>query len=313
MKWSEISIHTTNEAVEPISNILHEAGASGVVIEDPFELTKTREDRFGEIYQLNPDDYPDEGVIVKAYLPVNSFLGETVEAIKESINNLIIYNIDIGLNKVTISEVNEEEWATAWKKYYHPVKISERFTIVPTWEMYSPVNSDELIIELDPGMAFGTGTHPTTVMCIQALERTVRPGDRVIDVGTGSGVLSIAAAMLGAEDVRGFDLDEVAVTTAKINSKLNKVNDKITVSQNNLLDNVEKNSADVIVANILAEVILRFTESAAEVVKPGGSFIASGIIQPKKDQVKEALLAAGFEITETILMEDWVAIIAKRL
>ncbi|MEH7251366.1 50S ribosomal protein L11 methyltransferase [Neobacillus niacini] len=313
MKWSEFSIHTTNEAIEPISHILHEAGASGVVIEDPFELTKEREDQFGEIYQLNPDDYPEEGVIVKAYLPVNSFLGETVDAIKESINNLIIHNIDIGLNEVTISEVNEEEWATAWKKYYHPVKISERFTIVPTWEIYTPVSSDELIIELDPGMAFGTGTHPTTVMCIQALERSVQTGDRVIDVGTGSGVLSIAAAMLGAEDVRAFDLDEVAVTSARLNIKLNKVNDKVTTKQNNLLDGVEENSADVIVANILAEVILRFTDDVARVVKPGGFFIASGIIQQKKDMVKEALISTGFEITETILMEDWVAIIAKRV
>jgi ribosomal protein L11 methyltransferase len=313
MKWSEFSIHTTNEAIEPISHILHEAGASGVVIEDPFELTKERQDQFGEIYQLNPDDYPEEGVIVKAYLPVNSFLGETVDAIKESINNLIIHNIDIGFNKVTISEVNEEEWATAWKKYYHPVKISEKVTIVPTWEIYTPVSSDELIIELDPGMAFGTGTHPTTVMCIQALERSVRPGDRVIDVGTGSGVLSIAAAMLGAEDVRAYDLDEVAVTSARLNIKLNKVSDKVTISQNNLLDGVEENTADVVVANILAEVILRFTDDVARVVKPGGIFIASGIIQQKKDQVKEGLVQSGFEITETILMEDWVAIIAKRV
>ncbi|WP_042355006.1 50S ribosomal protein L11 methyltransferase [Bacillus rubiinfantis] len=312
MKWSEISIHTTNEAVEPISNILHEAGASGVVIEDPFELTKEREDQFGEIYQLNPDDYPEEGVIIKAYLPVNSFLGETVDAIKEAINNLIIYNIDIGHNKVTISEVNEEEWATAWKKYYNPVKISKKFTIVPTWEIYQPVSSDELIIELDPGMAFGTGTHPTTVMCIQALERTVRPGDRVIDVGTGSGVLSIAAAMLGAEDVRAFDLDEVAVTQARLNCKLNKVNQLVTVNQNNLLDGVEEHSADAIVANILAEVIIRFTDDAARVIKPGGIFIASGIIQQKKDQVKAALNASDFDIVETILMEDWVAIIAKK-
>ncbi len=312
MKWSEISIHTTNEAIEPISNILHEAGASGVVIEDPLELTKEREDQFGEIYQLNPDDYPEEGVMVKAYLPVNSFLGETVEAIKESINNLIIYDIDLGLNHVTISEVNEEEWATAWKKYYNPVKISEKFTIVPTWEIYEPVNSDELIIELDPGMAFGTGTHPTTVLCIQALERIVQPGDRVIDVGTGSGVLSIAAAMLGAEDVRAYDLDEVAVKSAKLNIKLNKVSKTVSISQNNLLDGVEEKSADVIVANILAEVILRFTDDVARVVKPGGTFIASGIIQPKKDLVKDALLGAGFEISETILMEDWVAIIAKR-
>ncbi|MEH7353208.1 50S ribosomal protein L11 methyltransferase [Neobacillus drentensis] len=313
MKWSEISIHTTNEAIEPISHILHEAGASGVVIEDPFELTKKREDQFGEIYQLNPDDYPEEGVIVKAYLPVNSFLGETVEAIKESINNLIIYDIDLGKNDVTISEVHEEEWATAWKKYYNPVKISEKFTIVPTWEIYEPVSSDELIIELDPGMAFGTGTHPTTVMCIQALERTVLPGDRVIDVGTGSGVLTIAAAMLGAEDVRAYDLDEVAVTSAKLNIKLNKVSKIVSISQNNLLDGVEEDSADVVVANILAEVILRFTDDVAGVVKPGGVFIASGIIQQKKDQVKDAIVAAGFEISETMLMEDWVAIIAKRI
>ncbi|MGD6853679.1 50S ribosomal protein L11 methyltransferase [Bacillus infantis] len=310
MKWSEISIHTTNEAIEPISNILHEAGASGVVIEDPFDLIKDREDQFGEIYQLNPQDYPEEGVIVKAYLPVNSFLGETVDEIKEAINGLILYNIDIGLNKVTISEVNEEEWATAWKKYYNPVKISERFTIVPTWEDYTPVSSDELIIELDPGMAFGTGTHPTTVMCIQALERTVAKGDRVVDVGTGSGVLSIAAAMLGAEKVEALDLDEVAVKSARLNIKLNKVHETVSVSQNNLLNGVQE-GADVVVANILAEVILRFTDDVAKTVKKGGRFIASGIIQQKKQQVKEAIIEAGFEIEEILQMEDWVAIIAK--
>ena len=311
LKWSEISIHTTNEAVEPISNILHEAGASGVVIEDPFELVKTREDQFGEIYQLNPKDYPEEGVMIKAYLPINSFLGETVEEIKDAINNLIIYNIDIGKNAVSVSEVHEEEWATAWKKYYHPVKISKRFTVVPTWEEYTPVNSDELIIELDPGMAFGTGTHPTTVMSIQALERTVKKGDSVIDVGTGSGVLSIAAAMLGAEKVKALDLDEVAVQAAKLNLKLNKVHTIASVSQNNLLEGIS-DKVDVVVANILAEVILRFTDDVGKTVKPGGYFIAAGIIQQKKDQVKESIEAAGFEIEETLRMEDWVAFIAKR-
>lgn len=311
MKWSEIAIHTTNEAVEPVSNILHEAGASGVVIEDPNDLFKERENIFGEIYQLNPADYPDEGVIVKAYLPVNSFLGETVDAIKEAINNLLLFDIDLGRNSVSISEVHEEEWATAWKKYYNPVKISERFTIVPTWEHYEPVSSDELIIELDPGMAFGTGTHPTTVMCIQALERTVKPGDTVVDVGTGSGVLSIAAAKLAAKSVMALDLDEVAVASAKLNVKLNKVHSKVSVSQNNLLDGVGE-SADVVVANILAEVIVRFTDDVAKVVKPGGYFIASGIIGQKKQEVKDAIVASGFTIEETILMEDWVAIIAKR-
>ncbi|KAB2338985.1 50S ribosomal protein L11 methyltransferase [Cytobacillus depressus] len=312
MKWSEISIHTTNEAVEPISNILHEAGASGVVIEDPLELIKERKDQFGEIYQLNPLDYPEEGVIVKAYLPINSFLAETIDGIKEEINNLLLYNIDIGKNDISISEVNEEEWATAWKKYYHPVKISERFTIVPTWEEYTPVSSDELIIELDPGMAFGTGTHPTTVMCIQALERTVNKGDQIVDVGTGSGVLSIAAAMLGAEKVTALDLDEVAVNSARQNIELNKVHDVVTVAQNNLLDGISE-KADIVVANILAEVILRFTDDVASVVKKDGFFIASGIILQKKQDVKDAMIAAGFQIEETIQMEDWVAIIGKRM
>ncbi|MEK5441776.1 50S ribosomal protein L11 methyltransferase [Fredinandcohnia sp. FSL W7-1320] len=312
MKWSEISIHTTQEAVEPVSNILHEAGASGVVIEDPFDLTKERENVFGEIYQLNPDDYPEEGVIVKAYLPVNSFLGETVEEIKEAINNLLLFDIDLGHNKVTISEVHEEEWATAWKKYYHPVKISERFTIVPTWEMYEPVHSDELIIELDPGMAFGTGTHPTTVMSIQALERTVKDGDTIIDVGTGSGVLSIAAAMLGASSIKALDLDTVAVESAKLNIKLNKVHDKVTVSQNNLLDGIE-GPVDLIVANILAEIIVRFTDDAEKILKPNGAFIVSGIINTKKQEVKDSLLASGFEIEEVLVMEDWVSMIARKI
>jgi ribosomal protein L11 methyltransferase len=311
MKWSEFAIQTTNEAVEPVSNILHEAGASGVVIEDPLELVKERENVFGEIYHLNPDDYPDEGVVIKAYLPVNSFLGDTIDAIKESINNLLLFDIDLGKNVVSISEVNEEEWATAWKKYYNPVKISERFTIVPTWEDYTPVSSDELIIELDPGMAFGTGTHPTTVMCIQALERTVQPGDLVVDVGTGSGVLSIAAALLDAKRIQSLDLDEVAVQSAIQNVEINNVQDKVSVSQGNLLDGVNE-QADIVVANILAEVIMRFTDDVAKVVKPGGHFIASGIIQTKKQDVKDAIIASGFTIEETILMEDWVAIIAKR-
>jgi ribosomal protein L11 methyltransferase len=311
MKWSELSIHTTNEAIEPVSNILHEAGASGVVIEDSEDFGKEREDRFGEIYSLDPEDFPKEGVIIKAYLPVNSFLGETVEAIKLSINNLVKFDINLGANVVTISEVNEEEWATSWKKYYHPVKISQRFTIVPTWETYHPVSSDELIIELDPGMAFGTGTHPTTVMSLQALEKTVQPGQQVIDVGTGSGVLAIGAAMLGAEHVHALDLDEVAVHAAQINVKLNKMHNKIDVVQGNLLDTIQQ-PGDVVVANILAEIIMSFTDDAFQAVKPGGIYITSGIIMPKKNDVKEALEASGFIVEDIMMMEDWVTIISKK-
>ena len=311
MKWTEISILTTNEAVEAVSNILHEAGASGVVIEDSGELTRERIDQFGEIYALNPSDFPKNGVVVKAYLSATSFLAETVEEIKAAITNLINFDINIGENLLSISEVNEEDWATAWKKYYHPVKISERFTIVPTWEDYTPVSTDELIIELDPGMAFGTGTHPTTVMCLQALEKVVKQGDSVVDVGTGSGVLSVGAALLGASQVHALDLDLVAVNAAKENVELNKVDHVVEVFHGNLLDTV-KEPADVVVANILAEIIMTFTDDAFSIVKPGGYFVTSGIIGAKKEDVKNALIASGFDIEEVLMMEDWVAIIAKR-
>lgn len=311
MKWFEFSIHTTNEAIEPISNILHEAGASGVVIEDPSELTKTHEDQFGEIYQLDPQDYPDEGVIIKAYLLENSTLEQTIINIKEAINQLVLYQIDIGKNKVIISEVDEEDWSTAWKKYYHPVKISEKITIVPTWEDYTPTHEDELIIELDPGMAFGTGTHPTTVMCIQALEQFVNEGDHVIDVGTGSGVLSIAAAKLGARSVSAYDLDEVAVTSARQNITLNNVQQTVSITKNNLLDGVHE-QADVIVANILAEVVIRLVDQAMQNVKQNGYFITSGIIHQKKQQVIDALEATHFQVIDEIVMGDWIALIAQK-
>lgn len=311
MKWSELSIHTTNEAIEAISNIMHEAGASGVVIEDSDELTREREDLFGEIYSLDPDDFPVDGVIIKAYLPVNSFLGETVEAVKLAITNLATFGIDLGENVVTISEVQEEDWATAWKKYYHPVKISKRFTIVPTWETYHPVSSDELIIELDPGMAFGTGTHPTTVMSLQALEKMVKPDHRVIDIGTGSGVLAIGAALLSAKEVYALDLDEVAVRSANTNVKLNNVQDVVTVEEGNLTDKVDA-PGDVVVANILAEVIMSFTDDAFKIVKPGGSYITSGIIESKKNDVKAALESSGFVIEDVMMMEDWVTIVSKK-
>ncbi|WP_434402601.1 50S ribosomal protein L11 methyltransferase [Planococcus sp. 11815] len=311
MKWSELSIHTTNEAIESISNILHEAGASGVVIEDSEDLTKDREDVFGEIYSLDPEDFPTEGVILKAYLPVNSFLGEAVEGIKLAINNLAEFNINVGRNVVTISEVNEEDWATSWKKYYHPVKISKRFTIVPTWETYHPVSSDELIIELDPGMAFGTGTHPTTVMSLQALEKHVGKDNTVIDVGTGSGVLAIGAALLEAASVRALDLDEIAVKAAGLNVKLNKVQNRVNVFHGNLLEAID-DPADVVVANILAEIIMSFTDDAYQAVKPGGIYITSGIIAQKKNDVKQALEASGFVIEDIMMMEDWVTIISKK-
>lgn len=311
MKWSEISIHTSQEAVEAVSNILHEAGASGVVIEDPEMLMRDWDLTYGEIYQLRPEDFPEDGVICKAYFPINSYLGETIEEIKQAVNNLVLFDIPIGLGHISLAEVHEEEWATAWKKYYKPVNISNRITITPTWEEYESKSKDEMVIELDPGMAFGTGTHPTTVLCIRALEDYVQQGMHAIDVGCGSGVLSIAAAKLGAESILALDLDDLAVKTTSINSKLNKVSGKIKAKQNNLLEGIN-DQADLIVSNILAEIIVRFVDDAYALLKSGGTFITSGIIAQKEEDVKTALIQAGFEIVETRQLEDWTAIVAKK-
>ncbi|RYL91569.1 50S ribosomal protein L11 methyltransferase [Sporolactobacillus sp. THM7-4] len=312
MKWSEICIHTTEEAIDPITNILYEAGAGGVVIEDSMDLQKEWPSEHGEIYSLDPKDYPAEGVNVKAYLPVNSFLGETVEEIKQSINNLLLYDIDLGDNQLSFSEHNEEEWSTAWKKYYKPVTIGKQITITPTWVDYRSDKKDRHVIELDPGMAFGTGTHPTTVLCIEALERFMPHGASVLDVGTGTGVLAISAAKLGADRVLAVDIDQVAVQSAQLNVKLNKVQNIVQVRQNNLVDNIEP-GFDMIVGNLLAEIVVRLAEEgAAAVLKPGGLLIASGIIQTKKSEVKEALAGHGFQVIDELTRKDWVALIAKK-
>ncbi|WP_018923709.1 50S ribosomal protein L11 methyltransferase [Salsuginibacillus kocurii] len=310
MKWTEFRVHTKNEAVEAISNILHEAGASGVVIEDATDLTRGFDSPEGEWVELSPEDYPEEGVVVKSYFPESSHLQETVEGVQHSINELSHYGLDIGANVVTLSEVEEEDWAHAWKKYYKPVKVTSELTIAPSWENYTPFSSEEKVIELDPGMAFGTGTHPSTLLSLTALEETVQKQDEVIDVGTGSGILSIAAALYGAKNVRAFDVDEVAVRTAKENIELNGVSSTVLVEHKNLLADM-KAQADVVVANILAEVILRLVNDARANLKTGGSFITSGIIRRKKEEVREALTAGGFEIVEVLEMEDWVTFIAK--
>jgi ribosomal protein L11 methyltransferase len=312
MKWSEISIHTTAEAVEAVSNIFYEMGANGVVIEDPEVLHRDWDTPYGEIYQLSPDDFPSEGVFVKAYLQVDSSrLGDMLEELKEQLHQLADYGLDVGKGTIAVNDVHEDEWAHAWKKYYKPINVSERITIKPVWEEYEPKRSDEIIIEMDPGMAFGTGTHPTTILCLRALEKYLQPGDRVYDVGTGTAILSIAAVKLGASHVLAMDLDEVAVRSAQANTELNQVHERITVKQNNLLDGVEE-PVELVVANILAEVIVRFTDDVYRILKPGGLFIASGIISARESDVKAALAASNLDVIETVSMDDWVAIIAKK-
>lgn len=312
MKWSEIRIHTTREAIEPISNILHEVGSGGVIIEDPLELSKERDSFFGEIYEIDPTRFPKVGVFLKVYFPDDNRLSQKMEQIKTQIDNLETFDINLGANEIMLTSIDEEDWSTAWKAYYKPIQISEKISIIPTWEMETQQSSKDLIIELDPGMAFGTGAHATTVLSIQALEKYLNKGDLVLDVGSGSGILSIAAALLGAKTVNAYDLDQVAVRSTNANVALNRATHIVHAYENNLLDNVDE-QADIIVANILAEVIITFVEAARRNLKPNGYFITSGIITRKKQIVLDALRTSHFKIINVTEENDWICIIAQKI
>lgn len=311
MKWNEVKIETASEAVEAIANILMEAGASGVAIEDALDIENFQSDEYGEILDKETITSLKEGAYVAAYFPETIFLPEILPFIREEVAKLPEYGLAIGKNELTVSEVAEENWATAWKKYYHPVHISRYLTIVPSWEEYTPQHTDEKIITLDPGMAFGTGTHPTTRLTLQALEVTLRGGETVLDVGTGSGVLSIASKYLGADEVHAFDLDDVAVQAAQENMDLNAIASDVQVSANDLLKGIDT-PADIIVANILADIIVLMVPDAWRLLKQEGTLIVSGIIHEKKQMVIDTLEAQGFEVDQVFQQKDWYAIILKK-
>lgn len=311
MKWHEVKVETGSTAVEAVSNILMEAGASGVAIEDALDAENYQTDGFGELLEKENFTELEEGALVMAYFPETIFLPEILPAIKSRLGKLPDFGLDIGKNLVTVSVVAESDWATAWKKYYHPVRITRYLTIVPSWEEYTPACADEKVIILDPGMAFGTGTHPTTSLTLQALESVLRGGETVLDVGTGSGVLSIACRHLGAGEVYAYDLDEVAVRAARENMDMNPIAEDVHVSANDLLTGVEI-EADVIVANILADIIVLMLDDAWRLLKKEGHLIISGIIEDKRDMILEAVYTQGFETAQIFQEQDWYTMILKK-
>lgn len=214
MKWAEISIQTSHEATEAVAEIFHELGASGVLIEDP-ELVNTYIHSGAWDYTDIPLAEETEVVTVKAWLPTDEDLPSKLEQLRLHIDEMSQF-LDKGSGVINCSEIQDEDWANNWKQFFHPERIGEKIVVKPSWEEYTPLDND-IVIELDPGMAFGTGTHATTSMCIQFLEEYVKPEMKVFDVGTGSGILAIAASKLGAKDIQAADYDEVAVDVAKEN------------------------------------------------------------------------------------------------
>ncbi|MFI3209743.1 MAG: 50S ribosomal protein L11 methyltransferase [Peptostreptococcaceae bacterium] len=307
MKWTEITIKTSNEAVEAVTNILYEMNVGGVSIEDPkdFKFQKSNEydwDFVGE--EIFNSGY--EGVIIKTYITEERDVTDEINLIKEKIEGLKEFGLDIGEAIVEVSQVDEEDWANEWKNYYKPTKIGEKIVIKPTWEDYE--EEGDIIVDLDPGMAFGTGTHETTFMCIEQLQKYVKADTKVFDIGCGSGILSIVAAKLGAKEVLAVDLDEVAVKVSKENIEINNVN--VTAICGNLMD-VVTDKADIVVANIIADIIIFLAKDIKNFMKDDATFISSGIIHKKVDEVVSALEENGLEVIEVQTMGEWNAVVSK--
>lgn len=304
MEWQEITVKTEQEALEAVADVFYQLGSGGVVIEDPQLLKRMASSGQWDAYELPPGALEQVHPLVKGYFPVDAHLPGRLEKLKSAIAE-IMARLGKKPGEITFLNVEEEDWANSWKAFFKPTAIGKRLVVRPTWESYTP-REDELVLDLDPGMAFGTGGHATTSMCARFLEKFLTPGSKVMDVGTGTGILAMSAALLGAKDVLAMDFDPVAVRVAEENIRKNQLAGVIRVRQNDLLQGISE-KADLIVANIIAAIIIRLFPQAREHLVPGGYLITSGIIGERKTEVEKAGLAQGFELLEETLEEDWVA------
>jgi len=304
MKLIEIRVifdaDNIKEAQNQIINILYEFGISGVKIDEPMERNIL------DFYR-NEQDFVSNEYAVSAYFPDNAYTERRKNLIlnrfKEFFNERedVIYNVDF-------YSLEDEDYQDSWKKYVFTEKISDRFVVKPTWREYV-AEEDELLIEIDPGRAFGTGTHPTTYLCIQMMEKYIKEGQSIIDVGTGSGILMVAGDKLGASEIWGVDIDESAVEVARENLNLNKVSeDKTKLLVGNLLNVVEDKKFDVVIANILADVIILLLKDISKVVNKNGLIILSGIIEDKKNEIIKIAKENNLNLIDEKIEKEWVSL-----
>ena len=324
MIWKKITIETTTEAVDMISYTLGELGVEGIEIEDKVPLSE--EDQKAMFIDILPELPPDDGVaLISCYIDnPETDVDALVAQIKEELENMRQY-MDIGSGRLTLGETEDKDWINNWKEFFHPFWLNQ-ILIKPTWIPESEVERKpgDIMIEIDPGTAFGTGAHETTKLCIEQLEKYLTGKETVFDAGCGSGILSIIATKLGAGQVFGVDIDPLAVDASYENCRVNHISEQ---QANFMQGNVIADEAfaehmaqakgslpqyDIVVANILADVIIPLSGKVAPYMKPDGIFISSGIIHTKEEEVRQALLANGFEIIETTYMKDWVCFTAKQ-
>jgi len=307
MNWKELSILTEGVCVEAIAGILHNMGSGGVVIEDPQAARKYINRDGWKPESVSEDFLNHEFVVVKAYFPedkdVMDVLAKSIEAVE--------CNFHVKC-KVFVDEVRNEDWEETWKKYYHAFKIGERLVIKPSWEEYTS-EENEVIVNIDPGMAFGTGIHASTRFCLRFVDQYIQGGEHIIDAGCGSGILSIAAARLGAQSVFAMDIDDLAVRIARENVTLNGLDDIIEVQAGNIVEEIRGRKADMVLANITAEVVVELVPEAARTIKAGGYIFGSGIVDSRWPGVKKALEENGFEIEQVLQDVDWIGVAARKL
>lgn len=323
-EWLEVSVVTSREAEEAVSELLMQMGAGGVAIEDP-RLLAARAAELGPALVDEPDaaarwrsrqsampgEAPDGEpgfVVIKAYLapPVPA---DELELLARRVRALASVGLQPGPARVTSRLVRSEDWANAWKKHYTTLHVGRRLVIVPSWLSYEAA-PDDVVVTLDPGMAFGTGTHPTTQLCLVALEEVLSPGDRLLDLGTGSGILAIAAAKLGSA-VLALDIDARAWAVAQENALMNGVQDAVVVSHGTLEGVGATELFDVIVANIVTDTIIAILPSIPKHLKPSGCFVASGIVRERLAEVEEAWGKAGLVLEEVTTAGEWACVLGR--
>lgn len=316
MKWIRFTLDTHTDAVDLLSYKLDEIGVEGIEIEDKLPLSEADKEKM--FVDILPDPVDNDGSAkVHFYMEPENCDPEKVMLQVQNIFQELREFCEIGKGTITLSETEDKDWINNWKTFFKPFRAADDIVIKPTWETYEKEKDSDILIEIDPGIAFGTGSHETTKLCIQALDKYVKEGDSVLDVGCGSGILSIAALKLGAAHATAIDIDEVAVKVAAENMAVNQIpSSRYTLYDGDLISNAflkvkAGTGHDIVVANILADVIIPLTGVIRPHLKKGGLYITSGIIDTKEEDVRHALEENGFEILSVEHMKEWCCFIAR--
>lgn len=316
MKWKKFTLKTLSQAEDIVISTLAEAGVEGVEIEDKVPLTES--DKQQMFVDILPEGPKDDGVAyLNFYVEENTDETELLERVQKELLELRNF-IDIGECTITRSETEDKDWINNWKEYFHQFYVDD-ILIIPSWEQVKPEDEDKMIIHIDPGTAFGTGMHETTQLCMRQLKKYVTQETELLDVGTGSGILSIVALKLGAKHAVGTDLDPCAISAAKENLQVNDIpEESMDVMIGNIIDDkriqdiVGYEKYDIVTANILADVLVMLTPVIVHQMKTGGIYITSGIIDEKEDTVVEAVKAAGLTVVEVTYQGEWVSVTARK-